>query len=659
MFYVNPFYYKSAAAETPAGAEKRDGNRHMNAFTNRFIRWTLLGGLLAAVTLFLPQPLNADTITLKNGKVVRGRVIREENDTVTVQTSAMTITLPLANIESMEREANMSREEVLGDIAFDDKQYDEALRYYNLAMEATENKEMLKEKIANLLEIQQQEVERRFGRNLQEAERLMDAGDLDRAEEVLRNILPNVPSETLSRPVKQRLASVYVKRALAFRNTVDDIKAVECLKKAIEISGDSYQAHLMYAEYLARNARTVDEALDQYLQGIETGRRFMTKEELAGYHRQIALIYENKSLYKEANDQHKLVLDYDPITYSDTKNRMVENNIRIAMNADGGDFETRRGILEQTVILDPYSVKAYFALAFLNYENGYLDEALKQYDKIVTLNVRMPEVHYYIAMCHLKKRDFEKARDALERELAINPQNYDALCAMGDYYLTGGKSDQAVENFEKARNLRSEKYRAYIGLARALRRMEKPRQARENLDKIFLTNPDHIEATLLSGALFKDDKNYEKARELFDSVVSRIKEHGDLRNPDNLALLVEALNQRGELSLILDSPRIAITDFQESLQYQPDLAETYYLMAQVYIKMKRFEDAETNYFKAQELEPSNPKYYLGIGILYHQNLKQTQKAVEYYSKYIRLGGEDSENVNEWIRECGGQPVTRD
>ena len=56
------------------------------------------------------------------------------------------------------------------------------------------------------------------------------------------------------------------------------------------------------------------------------------------------------------------------------------------------------------------------------------------------------------------------------------------------------------------------------------------------------------------------------------------------------------------------------------------------------------------------LDPKNPKYYLGLGIMYHNNLKKTQKAIENYTKYIELGGEDFEKVNEWIKECGGQPV---
>ena len=131
---------------------------------------------------------------------------------------------------------------------------------------------------------------------------------------------------------------------------------------------------------------------------------------------------------------------------------------------------------------------------------------------------------------------------------------------------------------------------------------------------------------------------------------------GNLNSPETRRLLIEALNQRGELNLILDSPRIAIADFNESLEYEPNFPETQYHIAQANTKLGKFKEAEQNYFEAQKLDPQNPKYYLGLAILYHNNMEETKKAIENYAMYIKLGGEDFEKVNEWIKECGGEPV---
>ncbi len=50
-------------------------------------------------------------------------------------------------------------------------------------------------------------------------------------------------------------------------------------------------------------------------------------------------------------------------------------------------------------------------------------------------------------------KELEKARESLERELSINPDNYDALCTLGDYYLNGGKYDKAITYYSKVASM--------------------------------------------------------------------------------------------------------------------------------------------------------------------------------------------------------------
>ena len=38
-------------------------------------------------------------------------------------------------------------------------------------------------------------------------------------------------------------------------------------------------------------------------------------------------------------------------------------------------------------------------------------------------------------------------------------------------------------------------------------------------------------------------------------------------------------------------------------------------------------------------------------------MNKPEFAVKNYTRYIKLGGDDFENVNQWIRECGGEPVS--
>lgn len=616
------------------------------------------GFLLVLLLIAALEPALADRVIMKNGKEIIGRILKEEPDSITIMTPAMSIILQRKDIEKIEKDPNLSPEEVLGDVAMEDKQYYEALRYYQQALKNTKNKDILLEKIDNIHKIQEEEVKRRFGQQLVQADRFIEEKQFIRGEELLQQILQNLPDESLADPVKEKLSFLYYNEALEYINTVDDIKAEESLRKAINASESSYKPRILYAELLSRNPRTYNQAIEHYLKGIEIGARHLTPERLAKYLRALALLYEYQKQFDKAITYHKMILEKDPINYPDTKDRIVNAYLYLYEKVSEDDFAKRREYLQAAIEIDPYSTKAHFALAFLYYNNNLIDECLNECQKIAEINSKLPDLHYYHALCLLQKKEFEKAKEALERELSINPDNYEALSALGDYHLNGGQYEKAIEYYERAIQIRKEKYHAYIGLARAYRKLEKQDKAKEYLDQVFLTNPDHIEANLLSGALYKDAQEYKKALELFNNVVDRLTEKGTVLNPESRKLLVEALIQRGELNIIMDSTRIAIVDFQECLKYEPEYAEIYYHIAQANIKLGKYDEAERYYFKAQSLDPKNPNYYLGLGIMYHNNLKQTQKAIENYKKYIQLGGEDFAKVNEWIKECGGLPVER-
>jgi tetratricopeptide (TPR) repeat protein len=621
-----------------------------------FLLYTIL---ILPLTLMSIRIVPADTIVLNNGKIVKGRILEDEEKSITILTPTMSFTLLKKNIKEIKKDTNRSKSEILGDIAFEDSRYNEALSYYKNALMAAsdkKDKECIQEKIDSLHEVQEKEAKRRFGNQLNQADKLINLKRFDEAEALLRQIINNLPDQSLAKPVNDKMAYLFYRKALEYKNTVNDLKSVEALKKSIEFSDETYQAHFMYADLLFKSARTQKQAISHYLQGIANGEKHISKEKIAHYHRKIALLYENSGNFTEAIKNHKRILELDPVSYPDTKSRIVNSYLYLAIQLPVTEFDKRKAFLLKALETDQYSVQAHFILASLYYENNYIDESLKEFKELLKINPRMPEGHYYLAMCYQKQKSYAKEKESLDKELSINPGSYRALCSLGDYLLKGGKYEQSISNYEKAQKLSQEKYRAYIGLARAYKKLENSDKAREYLNEIFKSNPDHIEATILSGSLHKDSKEYKEARELFNNVVTRLEEKGNLNHPEIRTLLIEALNQRGELNLILNSPRIATADFKESLKYEPDFPKTFYLMAQAYEKIGNFKEAEKNYIKAQELDPESPDFFLGLAIMYHNNLKLKKKAIENYTEYIQLGGEDFEKVNEWIKECGGKPV---
>lgn len=99
----------------------------------------------------------------------------------------------------------------------------------------------------------------------------------------------------------------------------------------------------------------------------------------------------------------------------------------------------------------------------------------------------------------------------------------------------------------------------------------------------------------------------------------------------------------------------SILEQSRSKVRERELAEKrdmHYNMAVVYARDGRPQDAEREYLRALEIDPSDAESHFNLGVLYEQSFKDKQKAARHYRKYLELcpGGEDVDTVRRWLRE---------
>ena len=79
----------------------------------------------------------------------------------------------------------------------------------------------------------------------------------------------------------------------------------------------------------------------------------------------------------------------------------------------------------------------------------------------------------------------------------------------------------------------------------------------------------------------------------------------------------------------------------------------------VYRKLGRFKEADVAYQRAVELDPNYAIAWLNLGVLCDLYLRQPQRALEAYERYLTLAGTPDEKVNGWVTELkkrlGGEP----
>jgi tetratricopeptide (TPR) repeat protein len=552
----------------------------------------------------------------------------------------------------------MSKEEIEGDMALEAGQLEKALGLYRAALQREEEgNEDLERKLQNVQDLIKERDERQFGDTLRQIDQLIEEGSLDAAERMLLVILQSVEEGPTRERLEAKRARIHYQMALDYLNRVDYLKAEEELRSSIAIAETFYPAHLKLGELLSKNAPTKRPAIREYLKGLEYGADSLSEQEVCKYNFEVALLYYELGDYLPAIKHYRIVADAGIMRTLQCKLMMAEGYNKLADAADkNGNVLQAIAYLKQALEMLPSSKESWFKLGTLYLKQNNYKEAIDHFGEALRIDSQIPEGHYYLALCYNEQGNQEWALRELDNEILYNPSNYNALCMRGELYFAGGKYEKAIEDFQNARGINDQKFRAYLGLGKSQLRLKQLAKAEANLKRVLDIESRHPEAILLMGKIYREWKRFEEARSLFEKVIETLRNYELSLSAEDKKILVEALNERGQIELIMDRPRTAIDDFLDALNYSPRHAETYFNLGQAYTKLDRIRLAERQYVHAIELDPQNPDYYLGLGIIYHNYLKQLDKAVEYYTKYIMLNGPDALTVNKWIKECGGTPV---
>jgi tetratricopeptide (TPR) repeat protein len=147
-----------------------------------------------------------------------------------------------------------------------------------------------------------------------------------------------------------------------------------------------------------------------------------------------------------------------------------------------------------------------------------------------------------------------------------------------------------------------------------------------------------------------------EAVQRFDQAVARM--NGDAANAEReLRSLADAYpTYSGPLLnlAILQVKAGRFADAEQSLRAAVDRngnnAPAFNQLGIVYRKLGRFKEADVAYQRAVELDPNYAIAFLNLGVLCDLYLRQPQRALEAYERYLALAGAPDEKVNGWVTE---------
>lgn len=199
---------------------------------------------------------------------------------------------------------------------------------------------------------------------------------------------------------------------------------------------------------------------------------------------------------------------------------------------------------------------------------------------------------------YLLRRDPE-AEDALKRAAARATADAEIPYDLGRIYYQTGRHTEAAESFRRAIALDPGAYKAWDNLGLALEALGDSAQAQQHyLKAIALVHKNHPRYDVVY-ANFADLLiklgNYQRAFDLAAEAAER-----NPSEPRNFFLAGKALVR-------LDRGDLSVRWFEQAIALNADYPEPYYLLAQVYRKLGRVEDADRALKRFQVAAARAPK----------------------------------------------------
>ena len=282
--------------------------------------------------------------------------------------------------------------------------------------------------------------------------------------------------------------------------------------------------------------------------------------------------------YGDENYRDAGALYFDAIARAETNNEKIDPYSYLKLSVcyrKVGMHQRAKAVLKKAASRDGEVVEAVVSTGRNQYTNEEYEKAIETYNSVVGLNRnRDSEVYWLISLAYKKLGEPEKEREVLERSVAANTMNADALQSLaevlhyrlkdrktaaiyqdlvdekGDSYLaskTLGDLCYQYENYVQARS----KYRAAARTAKRLLDKSESRAEKQKLHNQI------VYATVLAARATFHLKGVEAAQAMLDELAAEFPEH---------ALIPYG---RGEIAMLNGDADTAVAAFKESIEKAP------------------------------------------------------------------------------------------
>ena len=470
-----------------------------------------------------------------------------------------------------------------------------------------------------------------------------------------------------------KFSPYYEKRALLNSEYLDDFNAALIdYTKVIELNPSDPWAWYNRGFLNSYNHDDDKAAIHDFFQALRADSSF------APAHEEIGNLYYYNEMDKEAINEYTKAIGFAE-TYPISASNCFYYRAEIYSLQE--KFELALQDHSKAIQLDPKNPSRYLNRAkfYIDYLNDY-DKAYDDYSMAIEINPNNPDLWYERGLFIGNKGDNELAIADFNRALSIDPSHANTIKAIGVYYKQTGQLDLAIKQYGKGIALVNEEpaiaASSYARRSEIYILQEKFQDALLDLNKAIELFPKWSEYYRLRAQLYRDNLNdYQSAlidltkvielnpndpwawynrgrfyRSWISNSEAAIKDFRAALKLDST--FISAVNAVGLYYMDMGQTDLAIDEYTKGTKVENEnprgAAYCYGNRAKIYETLNKIDEAENDYTKAVELDPSNIYRYEERSSFYVEFKKDYEAALNDLTKIIEL---ESNKPWNWYRRA--------
>lgn len=390
-------------------------------------------------------------------------------------------------------------------------------------------------------------------------------------------------------------------------NLVDDL--TDNIKTGLEISIKEIQKE---KKDIAQLTTTSLEAYKYYFTGREAAFKMYNQEAIDNLEKAIALDSTFVEAYEKLTRQYYTINENEKALKIIEKVKLLSSKLTeeklitiLALEAYiKHDWDLATNYYKRLLRINPENIGAHLTLGTIYYQKKMMyDEGISEFKKVLKLDP-LGITHFsswtynILGWAYLRKGDYEKARTAFKKYVALLPNQTYPLDCLGNFHLIVGDYDLAITNLQQS----------------------------------LETNPDYHLSYKLLGETYLGKGMYSQALASYERYLDLVIED---------AQKAEAHYYLGKLYYLKGDYENSISECQYALEFNPDLIEVHWIFGLTLIRKKIFDNAESEVSTIKGLiEKTNveelKKYYYHLKGELSLSKGHHKQAIDYFNKAANI-----------------------